>query len=144
MSETRTAASNSNNGRNSNNNNNNSISNPMEEEGKNRQEQHLEQQQQEENASRQQHHQQQHQQPQPQHAESRPATSAKISENYDNHNRPVADPPLPADLRRIMVQVIKTGACSWLSWDHVSKDLPPEPASNTLNGNSNAACISLP
>jgi hypothetical protein len=38
-----------------------------------------------------------------------------------------------------LVQVTKTGACSWLSWDQVSKDLPPEPASNTLNGNSNAA-----
>jgi hypothetical protein len=133
MSETRNATSNS--------SNSNSISDPMEpmvEEGTNQQQEHLEQQ--EENAS-QPPQQQQQQRPQPQHAESQPATTGEISENNNGHNRPVADPPLPADLRRILVQVAKTGACSWLSWDQVSKDLPPEPANNdnTLNGNPNAA-----
>lgn len=33
-----------------------------------------------------------------------------------------------------MVQVAKTGACSWLSWDQVSKDLPPEPVN--INNNN--------
>jgi hypothetical protein len=139
MSETRTATSNR-------NNSNNSAAARMVEEGTNQQQERLEQQ--EENAFQPPQQQHQQRQPQPQHAESQPVTAAEILENDNNRSRPgpgpVTDPPLPADLRRILVQVAKTGACSWLSWDQVSKDLPPEPANNTLYANANPNAASAP
>jgi hypothetical protein len=63
---------------------------------------------------------QQPSQPQPQHqnqqpqqtSESHPAAPVE-ADNTSNRS----DTPLPADLRRILVQVAKTGTCSWMSWD---------------------------
>ena len=38
-----------------------------------------------------------------------------------NGNNRQSETPLPADLRRILLEVAKTGACSWLSWDQAEE-----------------------
>ena len=55
-------------------------------------------------------HHQQHQQQQ----ESKVTTTSSIDAESTSSNR--GDNPLPSDLRRILVEVSKTGSCSWLSW----------------------------
>lgn len=71
-----------------------------------------------------------HQQNQPQHhsqlqqqqhhESSRPAAAALESENGVSSK---SETPLPADLRRILLEVAKIGSCSWLSWDQDGKEL---------------------
>jgi hypothetical protein len=58
---------------------------------------------------------------QQQHHEPRPAAAVEAETSISHR----AETSLPGDLRRILLEVARTGACSWLSWDQDTKELSP-------------------
>lgn len=56
-----------------------------------------------------------------------PLNTAKDIENNSNSNNSNSlmikgEAPLPYDLKRILKEVARTGSCSWLSWNHDTRD----------------------
>lgn len=80
-------------------------------------------------------HQQQHQLQQ----ETKVTATSSVDAESTSSNR--SDNPLPSDLRRILVEVSRTGSCSWLSWTEEGVYHEGMPSVSTSRANSSSPLV---